>query len=264
MRVKPGSDVTSVIKQLREFAQRFKDGYGQPTRAQWYAGQVDSLETACRHYFEDTELAEGLLTDRYWHILQGSVPDEVYGPGVFSQELNFQAWRLERAAQQLEAVRDCAQSGEETVVVPDTNILIHCGEVQDIDWKAAVGAEKTHIIVPLVVVAELDELKRTLRDKKDRETIRTNIRQLRAALNGVKPGDAAQFADGVTIAVMPDPVGHRRLPVNDEEICDRAALLKSFRAPLVVATNDYNMQIRALGFDLDTVAVPEAADGSGS
>ncbi|WP_158697207.1 PIN domain-containing protein [Streptomyces hokutonensis] len=260
MRVKPGSDVPGVIRLLREFAQRFKDGYGQPTRAQWYAGQVDSLETLCRHSFEDTGLAEGLLTDRYWHILQNSVPDDVYGAGVFKQELNFQAWRLERAAQQLESVRDFAQSGEGIVVVPDSNILIHCGEVQGIDWKAAVGAEKTHIIVPLVVVAELDELKRTLRDKKDRETIRTNIRQLRAVLHGVKPGDAARLADGVTIAVLPDPVGHRRLPVNDEEICERAALLKSFRAPLVLATNDYNMQIRALGFDLDTVEVPEAVD----
>ncbi|MFE7856528.1 PIN domain-containing protein [Streptomyces sp. NPDC057403] len=260
----PGSDVPGAIRQLREFAQRFKDGYGQPTRAQWYAGQVDSLESLCRHYFADTELADGLLTDRYWHILQSSVPDAVYGAGVFKQELNFQAWRLERAAQQIEAVRNVAQSGEGIVVVPDTNILIHCGEVQSIDWKAAVGAESTHIIVPLVVVAELDELKRTLRDKKERETIRTNIRQLRAALHGIKPGDVAQLADGVTISVLPDPVGHRRLPINDEEICDRAALLKSFRSPLMVATNDYNMQIRAMGFELSTIEVPEVTGESGS
>lgn len=78
------------------------------------------------------------------------------------------------------------------------------------------------------MVAEPDELKHTLRDKKDRETIRTKIRRLRAALHGVKPGNVAQLAGSVTIAVLPHAVGHRRTLVNDEEICDRAVLFADF------------------------------------
>lgn len=259
MRVKRDADVESLINHLRHHARMFSEGYGNANRAQWYANRVDELEMICRNSMEDTELADGLLTDRYWHILQNSVSDSVYGAGVFNQELKHQAWRLDRARQQLEAVRDCARAGEGTVIVPDANVLVHCGELQGIDWKAAAGDEQVRIIVPLVVVAELDELKRTLRDKPDRLAVRTNIRQLKEALRGVKPGGAASLAEGVTIAVLPDPRGHRRLPVNDEEICDRASLLGSFTDPVLLATNDYNMHVTALGFALDTIEVPEAA-----
>ena len=260
MQVKPGTDVEILINQLKQYATMFSDGYGNTNRAQWYANQVDNLEMICRNSMEDTELADGLLTDRYWHILQNSISDTVYGAGVFNQELKHQAWRLKRARHQLEAVRDCAQAGEGTVIVPDANILIHCGELPVIGWKAVARNEKVRIIVPLVVVAELDELKRTLRDKVDRLAIRTNLRHLKQALHGVKPGDAASLTDGVTIAVLPDPRGHRRLPVNDEEICDRARLLRSFTDPVLLATNDYNMHVTALGFALDTIEVPEAAE----
>jgi hypothetical protein len=79
MRVKRDADVESLINHLRSHARTFSEGYGNANRAQWYANRVDELETICRNSMEDTELADGLLTDRYWHILQDSVSDSVYG-----------------------------------------------------------------------------------------------------------------------------------------------------------------------------------------
>ena len=260
MRLKPEADANALVKQLREYVQRLQDGSGQPDSIRWYAGMLDTLETTLHHYLEDGELADGLFTDRYWHILRGSVPDSLYGKGVFGQELQYQAWRLGRACEELEAMREWAQEGEGIVVVPDTNILIHCGELRSINWRAAAGRDTVRVIVPLVVVDELDELKRTARDKADRETIRANMRQLKERIFGLKAGTAAQLGDGVTISILPDPRGHRRLPTNDEEICDRAAALKQFGAGVVLASNDYGMHVRAKGFSLVTVEVPEVAN----
>jgi len=258
MRLKTGADAPSLINQLRKIVNDLGNGTSPSYREQWYAGKVDGLEEICRHYFEDSELADGLLTDRYWHIMQGSVPNDLFGTGVFNQELKYQAWRIERVCQQLEAIQAYAGAGTGVIVVPDTNILVHCGELKDIDWRAAVGQEQVRVVIPLVVVAELDELKYTDRERPDRTLIRTNIRQMRDALQTAKaPGSAVAFGEGVTLAVLPDPPGHRRLPVNDEEICSRAALLKSFGAQVVLASNDVNAQIRAWGFSLETIEVSE-------
>lgn len=257
MRVKSDVPVPDLVKQLREFAQDLENGPGAADREQWYAGRIDTLEAICWHYFEDSEFADGLLTDRYWHIMRGSVPDTVYGPGVFRRELGYQVRRIRQLCEQLEAMQRYANAGAGVIAVPDSNIFVHCGELKDIDWRAVVGKPVVRVVVPLVVVSELDELKYTLRDKPERGLLRKNIRQLRDALQAVSPGMPVAFGDGVTLAVLPDPPGHRRLPVNDEEICSRAALLKSFGARVVLVSNDVNAQIRAWGFSLETVEVPE-------
>jgi hypothetical protein len=97
---------------------------------------------------------------------------------------------------------------------------------------------------------------RAERDKADREAIRASIRLLRQKPASLKAGQEAELSGTLTVAVLPDPRGHRRLPSNDEEICDRAALVGQI-SPVVLATNDYGMSLRALGFGLTTVEVAE-------
>ncbi len=113
------------------------------------------------------------------------------------------------------------------------------------------------VIIPLIVVDELDELKRTARDKADRTAVRAGMRELKDTLAGSQHGTAVKIADSVTVAILPDPRGHRRLPSGDEEICDRTTMLRQFTSPVVLATNDNGMHVRALGFNLDTIEIPE-------
>jgi hypothetical protein len=256
MRLKGDVSADSLIRNLRQYEQRLANAHEQPGRVQWYAGMVDTIEETLRHFLDDTGLADGLFTYRYWHILQGSVPDSLYGKGVFRQECAYQAGRLKRACEELEALREHAQ-GEGTVAVPDTNVLVHCGTVRDIDWRAQIGGSRVRVVIPLVVVDELDELKWTARERADRTAVRKGIRVLKDALAGHPPGAAALLAEGVTVAVLPDPRGHRRLPSNDEEICERAAMLRQFTSPVVLATNDNGMHVRALGYSVDTIEIPE-------
>jgi predicted ribonuclease YlaK len=43
------------------------------------------------------------------------------------------------------------------------------------------------VIIPLIVVDELDELKRTARDKADRAAVRAGVRELKDTLEGSSP-----------------------------------------------------------------------------
>jgi hypothetical protein len=51
---------------------------------------------------------------------------------VFRPECEYQLGRLKRAREELQAFKRYAQ-GEGTAVVPDTNVLLHCGTVSEID-----------------------------------------------------------------------------------------------------------------------------------
>ena len=216
------------------------------------------MEATLRHYFEGDEAAEGLFTDRYWYVINHRSTTFGYKPGIFRQEIEHQASRLERIAGQFEQVRSWAATTQAITVVPDTNVLVHCGNITDIDWGTVAGNASVRVLVPLVVVDELDELKRTAREKSDRTAIRANIKLLREKLAGCKAGQEATLVGTATVAVLPDPLGHRRLASNDQEICERAALVGQVK-PVRLATNDMGMHLRAIGFGLETVEVPEPA-----
>jgi hypothetical protein len=41
----------------------------------------------------------------------------------------------------------------------DTNVFLECKNLEDLDWKNAVGADDIRLVVPMTVVNELDKLK---------------------------------------------------------------------------------------------------------
>jgi PIN domain len=75
--------------------------------------------------------------------------------------------------------------------------------------------------------------------------------------NGSLRDAAGRVGDGVTVQILVDPAGHARLPSNDEEICDRAVLLSQFTSPVLLATNDMGMHVRAHAMGVTVVEVPE-------
>lgn len=229
----------------------------------WYQREIGWIETYLRGALAVPDIAAELRNDRYWHVIgmiERDDPDERASlTGSFEPLCLYQAAWLRQLREQLEALVRF-DPDDELLVVPDTNVFAHCGTVYDIDWSSYAGATAVHLVVPHVVIDELDDLKRTARDKDVRLRVRFAINALKKALSGTEPGSAAIVRDGLTVAVLPDPPGHQRLPSNDEEICDRAHMLQQFAyfpSHVLLASNDMGMHVRAHAFGLDVIEIPD-------
>lgn len=65
----------------------------------------------------------------------------------------------------------------------DTNIFIHCKDIQDIDWKAELGASAVCLVIAPVVFEELDEFKDNHKDDRKRNRARRAINFLESVLD---------------------------------------------------------------------------------
>lgn len=175
-----------------------------------------------------------------------------------------------RALETAEA-RLCAQLGP--LAVPDTNVLLHHPAPFDqIDWPAVIGSTTgAHLIVPLLVVDELDRAKRAsgTTDARDgRERVRTRARTtLRtfedafsdpAAVALVRP--AGPNGPAVHAELLMDPPGHRRLPDPDSELVDRAAAARDlYGRDVTIVSYDTAMLLRARAARLPALRPSENA-----
>ncbi|MEV4773076.1 PIN domain-containing protein [Micromonospora humida] len=148
---------------------------------------------------------------------------------------------------------------DEVLLVLDTNVFMeHPEKIEawDLAQDLHLGFSDVRIIVPLVVVDELDKGKRQGTDRGYRAGYSVSyIDRITQEQGGViRPKD---FTDGekprgaVTIEVLLDPPGHVRLPVNDDEIVDRAVAVQALAGrPVHVVTYDTAMAMRARRVDL--------------
>jgi hypothetical protein len=119
------------------------------------------------------------------------------------------------------------------IVVPDTNVYLHHEFMFDaIGWRSLVGArelEPVRVVMPMVVLDELDGLKGRLTKTKPKEHLRYTAREIATrferpdARSVLEPEQRLMAA--TTIELFPDPIDHVRLPRNDSELADRSRLL---------------------------------------
>ncbi|MEU9828550.1 PIN domain-containing protein [Micromonospora chersina] len=137
------------------------------------------------------------------------------------------------------------------LVVLDTNIYMeHPQQIEDIDFAALLhaGFEPIHILVPLVVVDELDKGKRSGWNGWKAAYSLSYIDRIsqQGGLMREKDMSHDETARGqVTIEVVLDPPGHVRLPTNDDEIVSRALAIKTLAGKQVgLLTYDTGMAMR--------------------
>jgi predicted ribonuclease YlaK len=157
--------------------------------------------------------------------------------------------------------------------MPDTSFYIrHPDKLKETDFAAVVEARGApiHVLVPIIVVDELDRLK----ESKDRH-IRWRadhtlgvLDELFASPAGqprLRIGDFSALQTGgisrgeITMELVFDPPGHVRMPINDDEIIDRALAVEPLAAQKVTLfTYDtgQSMQGRAAGSLVRTGNVP--------
>ncbi|MEW2592714.1 PIN domain-containing protein [Micromonospora aurantiaca] len=186
--------------------------------------------------------------------------------------------QLSERADDLQAAIDDLQqqtqrfAGEDLLVVLDTNVFMH--HPQEIEYLDVHGMiyrafEPLRVVVPMVVVDELDRLKRT-GDGKGRARARYAVAYIdRIYRTGglIRPANLShdETARGMLkLDVLFDSPGHVRQPQADDEIVDRAVALQTLAGrPVHLVTYDTGMAMRALNSGLKDIKLeqePEQVD----
>ena len=237
-----------------------------------WAGQSARM---LQYLVSEADMAALVLNRRYELLLSSSgtmagTAQERVVNDLVSLELDQRVADFEDAIKTLNAERRRWKSAHD-LVVPDANFYIHHPDrlkVADIATVADFGGTRAHVVVPLVVVDELDRLKRSSKREvrwRAGYTVAVLDRVFKHGTFGLLHGDSETVStDGlvgqgeVTMELLFDPPGHIRLPINDDEIVDRALAVQILgERPVTLLTYDTGMSTRARNAGLRVVKLSE-------
>lgn len=250
-------DLDQALKSIRALDQACDNLNGAvngPREAGWnaYMNWAEECERQLRNIFADPQIINGVYTDRYWHIAGRTAPARE--AALIMAEVRVQRERLQQLATTLEGYQRLGDR-EGTLLVLDTNVLLHFQRIDKIRWREVYPADKIRIVLPLVVLDELDR-KRTAGGKISRRA-RSATRPLDERQSEFEELGHIILPDFTTVEYLLDPRGHRRLSDADEEILDRATFLHRVTGrPVYVVTDDLPMRVRATARENGVRAIP--------
>lgn len=185
-----------------------------------------------------------ILTPRYW-ALCGADASAKANMSLISLEIHERTRafsEIEDSLQRFTARWNREQCGH--LIVADTCIYLHCGQpFEELPWRNYPESEVqvATLVVPLVVVDELDKAKLGNQSAAARATIRT----MESRFSG--SALLATLSDpGTSARLLLEPPAHVRTANADAEIVRRAADLAALSGlALTVVTYDYGMALRA-------------------
>jgi hypothetical protein len=223
-----------------------------------YLNWVDTAYGQLHSLVVNGDLADGLYSPFFFEICRmdaGTRPAWT----LLRRELQTQSERLQAALEKLAGLKAFAgRNGH--IVVPDTSALVQGVWLEDFDWPAELGlTPPVRLVIPILVIEELDKLKDQERKSKAGDRARRVVRHLRALCGPVPPGHPAglQKRKNVTVEVLLDEDWHARRPNNDGEIVDQALLVKALTGQDVrLVCVDAAMEFRARQHGLTVSAMP--------
>jgi predicted ribonuclease YlaK len=153
-----------------------------------------------------------------------------------------------------------------TVVVADTNVYLHYPTPFDqIDWPTLMGsfADGVTLVVPLLVIDELDKAKRLKSDVRTRarDALKLFEDQFQTVDDRVRLRSATEEGFSVYVRLLMDAPGHVRLPDPDTELIDRALELQNTTStPVTFASGDTGAILRARSLKLLTLKLETPND----
>jgi hypothetical protein len=177
-----------------------------------------AADSQLRNLFIDGELAASLYVsaEKIRQVHLGALPYV-----VMNRETDFWEERLGQVISELKALQPFVERPG-LIVVPDTSAFLEGVYFTDLDWQSLIGAgarEQVRIVVPVLVVEELDEKKRGKDRAQDRA--RSVLRRLWELSGDARQAAVMPGSRPVTVEVMTDGSWHVRRPVNDIEIIER-------------------------------------------
>lgn len=264
MRLRHKVDYTiETLTRLRGQLGNTRAGGPQPwdRRDQWLRWWSEA-DGQLRNLFTDGDLAASLYVsaEKIRDVNLGALPYV-----LMNRETDFWEKRLGQVIGELEALKPFIERPG-LIVVPDTSAFLEGVYFTDLDWQSLIGAgarEPVRLVVPVLVIEELDEKKRG----KDR--VQDRAKSVLRRLWELTGGDAKQAAAipgsrPVTVEVLADDSWHVRRPVNDNEMIERAITAGELigRGP-VLAAGDYSMLYQASAAGLKTAFVPRPDEVQG-
>jgi predicted ribonuclease YlaK len=178
-----------------------------------------------------------------WAAAVGGNPQERILHALMTDEITKRVDSLEAARVAVEAQATTWGGGFSQTVVFDTSVYLSYREkLEDIDWAGfqSTDALGIRLAVPMVVIDELDATKS--------DDLRGRANYSLAVLDKVLRRDS-RLKDApveVEVKLLSDPMGHRRLPINDQEIIARTLSLQAAaQSPVTLLTCDTGMALRA-------------------
>jgi len=258
----PVADGENLEKGLAQFERELSNGGSRATAHDALNAYVATVNEACRMLrgkISTEDLHRWVLTPRYQLLTSGDLP----GPQIWSTlqvELDDRKAELQALLELMAAARSRWEGLR--LVVMDTSAFYQLPTTLDtLGGPAQVRAQVTglaadqrlRLLVPMVVVDELDRLKEN-NDQQRRWRAGQTIRILHDQLDGATPSG---LGDHVSIEVLVDHPRHKRLPLEDDEVLDRALLVKMLsRGQVAVMSGDWGQLWRAKALGLDAIALP--------
>jgi hypothetical protein len=280
---RPGVILENLLRTLQSVhdeAYSLLGGSGAPTEYKRLLAYLEwtsrSARTLCREISE-ADLAALVLNRRYELLLSSfgtmaSPEQEVQRVvnDLVTMELEQRITDFEDAINTLKSERE-HWSRMSFLALPDSSFYIrHPDKLQDVDFARLLDTrQQVDVIIPIVVVDELDGLK-----QHSKQHVRWRAGVTLAVLDRVlaaTPGPAIlQEADfstlttggiprfRVTVELLFDPPGHVRLPINDDEIIDRAVAIQALAGRAVtMITYDTGQATRARNAELRVLKLSE-------
>lgn len=245
-----------------------------------YLRWATSAARRLRNLVRPEDVTRLVLTRRHDALLSGAAAglagshQEAFLNDLVSLELEERVADLNEAVAELRQRKD-RWGGAGIFVVADSSAYIqHETKLLEWDFRKLCGVreEPIHLLVPMVIVDELDGLKQT----KERErrwraayTLAVFEKHLTAGLSSAvikdedySPLDSGGIPSGqVSVEVLYDPPGHVRLPINDDEIVDRAVAVQLLAGRSVrLLTYDTGQAMRARAAGLHVIKLRHPAE----
>ncbi|MFI9574595.1 PIN domain-containing protein [Microbispora rosea] len=275
----PGADYADVLETLERV--RFGAMNTRSNRApniDFYIAYMtwahDSVRIL-RYKLHAREINRLVATPRYVALLASPFPAARSTTDLIELELVERIEEIKDECAQLRRLRE-RWNGIEQFVVPETSMIMNYSWTLDY-WDLAplldVGSDGIHLVIPLAVIDELDNLKDRGPDQA-RTRARASLRTIANALKdprdigtlreaGFTPYDKTDTnpRGAITLEVMFDNPGHTRLPRMDDEIVDRAMAVQDLAArPVIFMTDDTGQSMRASRAGLEVVMMPRRQD----
>ncbi|GAA1026169.1 MULTISPECIES: PIN domain-containing protein [Amycolatopsis] len=280
----PGVDRDNVERTLRELSIEAYNlrgdaaGYvADPTeRIVRYAQWAHEAAQRLRGQVSQADVDRLILTRPYDRLLtMTDVGTMGIATGLFFAELTARIDDLQVAADAL-ATEIKRWSATGRLVVADTGVYLHGAKFEDIDFAKLIDERQgpLHLVIPLAVVDELDNLKQS-KDRLIRWRSRHTLAEFDRLLSEPSKPALARLADyspaeseqggvprgAVTIELLLDPPRHVRLPITDDEIVDRAVAVQALASRVVtLLTYDTGMATRGRIAGLEVTKIPQPPD----
>lgn len=285
---RPGVNRENLLDLLRSIHSRvlnLRSG-GPPgsTAYGWLLAYLDWSSEAARmlgNQISPADLDRLVLTRGYERLLSGlgswdgmtTVLQRAVN-GLVSTEMEQRVTTFEEVIKTIEEqIQRWALVGD--FLVPDTSFFIkHPDKLEEVDFKALpldIPGTRVHVLVPIVVVDELDRLK----ESKDRD-VRWRAGYTTAVLDRVlqHPTGPARLHEEdasavdekgiplhgeITIELLFDPPGHVHLPIADDEVIARTQAvvpLAARKVTLLTYDTGQSMRARAAGLPVVKLTKP--------